>query len=117
MKINVKLSQEEDIKYLGLHLDSRLTWHKWKQLGITVTKMYWFLARKSKLSTSNKHLVYTRKKYSNQSGLAEYNSGDGFQFQHRNYRTLPIESLAHDSGCTMVHAKYGHPKGSPNINR
>jgi hypothetical protein len=54
---NVQLPQEDDIKYLGLHLDRRLTWHKhifpkWKQLGITLTKMYWLLGHKSKLSTS-----------------------------------------------------------------
>jgi hypothetical protein len=63
---NVQLSQEEDVKYLGLHLDRRLTWHKhifvrWKQLGITLTKMYWLLGRKSKLSTSNKLLIYKTK--------------------------------------------------------
>jgi hypothetical protein len=29
-----------------------------KQLGITLTKMYWLLGRKSKLFTSNKLLVY-----------------------------------------------------------
>jgi hypothetical protein len=37
---NVQLPEEEDFKYLGLHLDRRLTWHKYifakrKQLGIT----------------------------------------------------------------------------------
>jgi hypothetical protein len=25
---NVQLPQEEDVRYLGLHLDRRLTWHK-----------------------------------------------------------------------------------------
>jgi hypothetical protein len=60
---NVQLPQEEDVKYIGLHLDRRLTWHKhiftkWKQPGITLTKMYWLLGRKSKLPTSNKLLIY-----------------------------------------------------------
>jgi hypothetical protein len=45
---------QEDVNYLGLHLDRRLTWHKHifakrKQLGITLTTIYWLLARKSKL--------------------------------------------------------------------
>jgi hypothetical protein len=45
---NVQLPQEEVVKYLGLPLDRRLTWHKyifakWKQIGITLTKMYWLL--------------------------------------------------------------------------
>jgi hypothetical protein len=50
-------------KYLGLHLDRRLTCHKHmftkrKEVGITLTKMHWLLGHKSKLSTSNKILIY-----------------------------------------------------------
>jgi hypothetical protein len=44
---NVQLPQE-DVKYLGLQHNRRLTWHKQifakqKQPGITLTKMYWLL--------------------------------------------------------------------------
>jgi hypothetical protein len=71
---NVQLPQTEEVKYLRLLLDRRLTWHKHifiihKQLGITLTKMYWLLGHKSKLSLSTKL-------YSNQSGPKEYNSGE-----------------------------------------
>jgi hypothetical protein len=60
---NVQLPQEEFAKYLGLHIDRRLTWHKHifvkqKELGIALTKMYWLLGQKSKLSTSNELLIY-----------------------------------------------------------
>jgi hypothetical protein len=59
---DVQLPQSEDVKYLGLHLDRRLTWHKHiftkrKQLGLTLTKMHWLLRRQSKLSTTNKLLL------------------------------------------------------------
>jgi hypothetical protein len=54
---------QEDVKYLGLHLERRLAWHKHifakrKQLRITLTEIYWLLGRKSKLSTSNKLLTF-----------------------------------------------------------
>jgi hypothetical protein len=55
------------------------------------------------------------KQYSNQSGLTK-TLGHGFHFQHRNSRTFPVESLARDSGRTLVCAEYGYPKGSPNTN-
>jgi hypothetical protein len=48
---------------LGLYLDKRLTRHKHiitkrKQLGITLSKLYWLLGRRSQLSLSNKLLIY-----------------------------------------------------------
>jgi hypothetical protein len=60
---DAQILQENHVKYLGLHLDHRLTWHthifsKHKQLGLSLTKMYWLLGRKSKLSFNNKFLIY-----------------------------------------------------------
>jgi hypothetical protein len=60
---SIHLPQEEDVKYFGLHFDKSLTWRKYiftkrKQLGMTLTKRYWLLGRKSKLSTSNTIITY-----------------------------------------------------------
>jgi hypothetical protein len=60
---NEPLSQAEDVKYILIHLDKRLTWHKdivtkRKHLGITLTKLYWLLGRRSKLNLSNKLLIF-----------------------------------------------------------
>jgi hypothetical protein len=58
---SVHLPQQENVKYLGLHLDRRLTWRKHnierKQLGMTLTKLYWLPGQKSKLSKSNNILI------------------------------------------------------------
>jgi hypothetical protein len=80
------------------------------QNEITVTKMYWLLGCKPKLSTSNKLLKY--KIILRKNTALVY----GFYFQCRNSRTFPTESLAHDSGRTLVRAEYGYRKGSPNTN-
>jgi hypothetical protein len=61
--INVDLPQQEDVKYLVLHLDRRPTWRKHmftkrKQPGTTLTKMHLLHGWKSKLSTSNKIVIH-----------------------------------------------------------
>jgi hypothetical protein len=60
---NEQLPQAEEVKYLGSHLDRRLITHKHifvkrKHIGITLIMLYWLLGRKSRLSMSNKLLLY-----------------------------------------------------------
>jgi hypothetical protein len=95
----------KEVKHLGLHLDSRLTWHKhifvkWKQLGIVFTKMYWLHGHTSKHSTNNKLLLQSN---------TRTNLGYGFNIQHRHFGMFPVEDLGHDSGRTLVRAEYSYP--------
>ena len=60
---NVLIPIQTDVKYLGLHLDQRLTWRtrirtKRHHLNLKLRGMYWLLGRKSKLSLENKLLLY-----------------------------------------------------------
>jgi hypothetical protein len=61
---NKQLSQTNEVKYLGIHLDRRLTWRhhitmKRKQLDHKLCSLYWIIGRKLQLSLPNKLLVYT----------------------------------------------------------
>jgi hypothetical protein len=60
---NVVLPQNNEAKYLDMHLDRRLTWAKHikakrNQLNSKVKKMYWLLGRGSTLSSESKLLLY-----------------------------------------------------------
>ena len=60
---NILLPQAESVKYLGMHLDKKLTWkehiwHKRQHLNLKASKLNWLIGKKSKLSTENKILLY-----------------------------------------------------------
>jgi len=63
VKLNEQLPQADGVKYLGIHLDRRLTWQKQittkrKQLNLKLLNLYWINGCKSQLSLKNKLLVY-----------------------------------------------------------
>ncbi|GBP43992.1 Probable RNA-directed DNA polymerase from transposon X-element [Eumeta japonica] len=60
---NIEIPQADHARYLGLHLDKRLTWQKHiftkrKQLGLQTRKLYWLMGRQSQLSLSSKLILY-----------------------------------------------------------
>lgn len=60
---NTILPQTTEVKYLGLHIDKRLTWKthinkKRKQMDLKLKQMYWIMGKKSNLSLENKILLY-----------------------------------------------------------
>lgn len=57
------IPKHDTVKYLGIHLDKRLTWKchiqaKKTQLKIKTNKLYWLLGPKSPLNLINKILIY-----------------------------------------------------------
>lgn len=64
IKLNQKnIPQSNSTKYLGIHLDRRLTWSthilkKKEQLSLIYRKMHWLLGKKSKLKLETKIILY-----------------------------------------------------------
>jgi hypothetical protein len=59
---NKQLPQSDDVKYLGIHLDRKRTWRNHisakRKLDLKLRKLYWIIERKSRLSLTNKLVVY-----------------------------------------------------------
>lgn len=61
---NKQLAETDSTKYLGIHLDMRLTRGKYiftkkKQIRLKLQQMFWMVGRQSRLSLKNKLLIYT----------------------------------------------------------
>jgi hypothetical protein len=59
----IPFRQQDNVKYLGLHLDSKLTWKhhivtKRKQIDIKFRELSWLLGKRSPLTLDNKLLLY-----------------------------------------------------------
>jgi hypothetical protein len=93
----VQLPQTEEVKYLGLHLDRRLTWHKqifvkWKQLEITLTKKG--LVTRMQVKTLYKQQT-SLKESNTQTNLDLRNTtlGYGFHMQQEKCRVIFIKFI------------------------
>jgi len=98
ISINRIISQAEDAKYLGLHLDRRTEETIYstsaKQLGIQLGKKHWLLGSKSQLSTKNMLLLYKTILKSGLSGLMAWGTASNSnieilqRFQNRYLRII-----------------------------
>jgi hypothetical protein len=80
---------------------------KRKQLGLSLTRMYWLLGRKSKLSTNNKLLVnkvILKPIWTYGIQLWGTTSNSNFEILERFQ-----SSLVANSGCPLVRVKFRHP--------
>lgn len=60
---NIEIPQSTSMKYLGLHLDNKLTWRdhinkKKQHIELRLKNLYWLIGRTSSLSLDNKLLLY-----------------------------------------------------------
>jgi hypothetical protein len=108
---HVQLSCADQVKYLGLHLNRKFTWHhhiftKRKQLGLTLRTQFAAIPTQQAPSLQIHPQTYL--------DLRHPILGHSIHIQHRGPRTLSIKGPAHNRRCTVVCAEQSHPSGPPN---
>jgi hypothetical protein len=102
---NAQLTQKYEVKYLGMHLDRRLTWAKHVKTRTARPKSETnALATRKKINTINRKQTPPTQS-TTQIHMQQRNSamGDSLQFQHRNPPALSIQDSPIHSERTLVH--------------
>jgi hypothetical protein len=100
---NEHLPQADEVKYLGMHLDRRLTWRKHittkrKQLDLKLQNIYWIITRKQTPSLQS----------NSKASMDLWNPtvGNRIDLKYRDSRAIPVKIATHNNRCSMVYTKY-----------
>jgi hypothetical protein len=101
---NTVIPQSPTAKYLGLHLDSRLTWtqhlaKKRKQIDLKVKDLYWVIGRKSPASLESTSIQDNHKAYLD---LWTRIMGMRQQIAYSQNATKPVQNTGDDHKCALV---------------